>query len=404
VYFGDIGNDAETLIDYFRRNGAECPPKANPAEWMLDAIGAGQTPRIGDRDWGDIWRTSPELAAVKETIVAMKSRRIAETTEEAHLGVPEKEYATPLWHQIKVVCKRANLAFWRSPNYGFTRLFSHVALATVTGLSYLQLDNSRSSLQYRVFIMFQVAVIPILIITQVEPRYHMARQVFYRESAAKAYKQFPFALSMVIAEMPYSLLCAAAFFLPLYYIPGLSSASDRAGYQFLMVLITEVFSVTIGQVIASLTPTPITAALLNPPVLIVLHLFCGVTVPKPQIPKFWRSWLYELNPFTRMISGMVVTELHDRAVSCLPLEYNTFTAPPGQDCGTYMQPFFANGGSGYLVNNATDVCEYCAFKVGDEFYKTFQMDFAHRWRDLGIFACFIASNLILLFVAVSFAH
>jgi ABC-type multidrug transport system permease subunit len=171
-----------------------------------------------------------------------------------------------------------------------------------------------------------------------------------------------------------------------------------------MVLITEIFSVTLGQVIASLTPTPITAALLNPPVLIVLHLFCGVTVPKPQIPKFWRSWLYELNPFTRMISGMVVTELHGRAVSCLPTEYNTFTSPPGQDCGTYMQPFFANGGSGYLVNNATDLCEYCAFKVGDEFYSTFQMDFAHRWRDLGIFACFIVSNLIILFVGVSFTH
>jgi ABC-type multidrug transport system ATPase subunit/ABC-type multidrug transport system permease subunit len=144
VYFGDIGKDADTLIDYFRRNGAECPPKANPAEWMLDAIGAGQTPRIGDRDWGDIWRTSPELATVKETIIAMKSHRIAETTEDAHTRAPEKEYATPLSHQIRVVCKRANLAFWRSPNYGFTRLFSHVALATVTGLSYLQLDNSRS--------------------------------------------------------------------------------------------------------------------------------------------------------------------------------------------------------------------------------------------------------------------
>ncbi|KAL1957037.1 hypothetical protein VTO42DRAFT_6414 [Malbranchea cinnamomea] len=398
VYFGDIGKDASVLIDYFRRNGAECPPNANPAEWMLDAIGAGQAPRIGDRDWGDIWRNSPELAKVKEEITAMKARRLEETNDEVDVRKAEKEYATPLWHQIKVVSKRTHKTFWRSPNYGFTRLFSHVALALLTGLAFLQLDDSRSSLQYRVFVAFQVTVIPVLILAQVEPRYDLSRLIFYRESAAKAYKQFPFALSMVMAEMPYSLLCAVGFFLPIYYIPGFSSENHRAGYQFFMVLITEIFAVTLGQAVSALTPSTLTASLLNPPLVIILNLFCGVAIPKPQIPKFWRAWLYELNPFTRLIAGMVVTELHDRSVTCNPIEYNTFTAPPGQDCGTYMQSFFASGGPGYLVSNATDVCQYCAYKVGDEFYHTFQMKYENRWRDLGIFVCYIASNLILLFI------
>jgi ATP-binding cassette subfamily G (WHITE) protein 2 (SNQ2) len=35
VYFGDIGKDACVLIDYLRRHGADCPPDANPAEYML---------------------------------------------------------------------------------------------------------------------------------------------------------------------------------------------------------------------------------------------------------------------------------------------------------------------------------------------------------------------------------
>src|SRR5436309_11767389 len=40
VYFGEIGDDACVLRDYFKRNGAECPPHNNPAEFMLEAIGA----------------------------------------------------------------------------------------------------------------------------------------------------------------------------------------------------------------------------------------------------------------------------------------------------------------------------------------------------------------------------
>ena len=72
MYFGDIGKDAQVLRDYFYRNGADCPPDANPAEWMLDAIGAGQAPRIGDKDWGEIWNDSEEFEETKETILRIK--------------------------------------------------------------------------------------------------------------------------------------------------------------------------------------------------------------------------------------------------------------------------------------------------------------------------------------------
>lgn len=231
-----------------------------------------------------------------------------------------------------------------------------------------------------------------------EPKYDLSRLIFYRESAAKAYKQFPFALSMVLAEIPYSILCAVGFYLPLYFMPRLQSSPSRAGYQFFMILIMEFFAVTLAQTIAALTPSAFIAALLNPFVIVVFAMFCGVTVPPPQIPGFWRSWLYQLDPFTRLIGGMVVTELHDRPVVCTPAEFNTFTSPAGTSCGDYMADFFAAGGPGYLAENATEMCRYCAYKVGDEFSGPLGLDFANRWRDLGVYAAFVVSNLFLLFL------
>jgi len=85
-------------------------------------------------------------------------------------------------------------------------------------------------------------------------------------------------LSMVLAEMPYSVLCAVGFFLPIYYIPGFQMASSRAGYTFFMILITEIFSVTLGQMVSALTPSTFIAMLLNPPIIIIFALFCGVAV------------------------------------------------------------------------------------------------------------------------------
>ncbi|KAH7383618.1 ABC-2 type transporter-domain-containing protein [Cadophora sp. MPI-SDFR-AT-0126] len=396
VYFGDIGKDACVLIDYLHRHGADCPPDANPAEYMLDAIGAGQAARVGDRDWAEIFAESPELANIKDKISQMKAERLADVA--SHVKKDEREFATPLMHQLKIVQKRTNLAFWRSPNYGFTRLFNHVIIALLTGLAYLNLDDSRQSLQYRVFVIFQVTVLPALILAQVEPKYAMSRMIYYREASSKMYGQFAFASSLVVAEMPYSILCAVGFFLPIYYMPGFQSASSRAGYQFFMVLVTELFSVTLGQMVAAITPSPFISALLNPFIIITFALFCGVTIPKPQIPKFWRAWLYQLDPFTRLIGGMVVTELHDREVTCSASELQRFSAPGGQNCGEYMTDFFKAGGPGYIVSNVTDACEYCAYKVGDQFYSGLGFEFSNRWRDLGILIAFIGSNLVLLFL------
>ncbi|KAL5335822.1 ABC-2 type transporter-domain-containing protein [Aspergillus crustosus] len=404
VYFGDIGQDSSTLLAYFRRNGAECPADANPAEWMLDAIGAGQTRHLGNREWAEFWKTSPELEQTKREIVEIKHRRAEEARQDQASNAVDKEYATPLWHQVKTVCKRTNIVFWRSHKYGFTRLFTHISISLITGLAFLQLDNSRASLQYRIFVLFNVTIIPIIIIQMVEPRYEMSRLIFYREAASKTYKNFAFAISMVVAEMPYCVICGVIFFIFIYYIPGFQTASDRAGYQFLMVMITQVFAVTLGQMIQALTPNSMIASQYNPPLMILFSLFCGVMIPKPQMPGFWRAWFYDLDPFTRIISGMVTTELHDRPVVCTPSEYNRFQAPLGQTCGEYMQAFFDRGGIGYLADNATRDCEYCAYRVGDEYYRAFQMSFDDRWRDLGIYAAFIGSNLIILFLAARYLN
>lgn len=402
VYFGDIGKDAYVLREYLKRHGAVAGETDNVAEFMLEAVGAGSSPRIGNRDWADIWEDSAELANIKDHISQLKESRQADG-QQVDVSL-QREYASPLMHQLKIVIKRTNLSFWRSPNYLFTRLFNHLVIAIITGLTFLNLDDSRVSLQYKIFVMFQVTVLPALIISQVEVMYHVKRSIFFREQSSKMYSSFTFATSMIIAEMPYSILCAVCFFLPLYYMPGFQMESSRAGYQFFMILITELFSVTLGQGLAALTPSLFVSSQFDPFIVITFGMFCGVTIPAPQMPGFWHAWLYQLDPFTRLISGMVTTALHGLPVNCAENEFNSFTAPAGQTCGEYMEPYFNAGGIGYIADNSTSDCQYCAYKVGDQYYEAIGMDFDHRWRDLGIFIAFIASNVIILIMAVRFPY
>ena len=44
---------------------------------MLDAIGAGLAPRIGEKDWADIWRDSPEYERMRQEIEVIKQQGLA---------------------------------------------------------------------------------------------------------------------------------------------------------------------------------------------------------------------------------------------------------------------------------------------------------------------------------------
>lgn len=118
VYFGPIGKDSQHLTRYMSEHGAVCPPASNPAEYMLDAIGAGSQKRVGDRDWADVYLDSPLFEENKREITALNERSVKEFPDMETGG---SAYASPFMYQLKVVGKRTFLSFWRMPDYGFTR-------------------------------------------------------------------------------------------------------------------------------------------------------------------------------------------------------------------------------------------------------------------------------------------
>ncbi|OCF78442.1 ATP-binding cassette transporter [Kwoniella mangroviensis CBS 8886] len=398
VYFGDIGSDSKVLIDYLERNGAQVPSDANPAEFMLEAIGAGSRKRIGG-DWGEKWRNSPEFQTVKEEIQQLKADALAKPVEEHG---KHTEYATSFMFQLKTMLNRTNVALWRNADYQWTRLFAHIAIGLVVTLTFLQLDNSLQSLQYRVFACFFATILPALILAQIEPQYIMSRMTFNREASSKMYSSTIFALTQLLAEMPYSLGCSVAFYLLLYYGVGFPHASSRAGVFFVFILITEVYAVTLGQAVAALSPSILVAALFNPFLLVLFSLFCGVTAPPATLPYFWRSWMYELDPFTRLISGLVSTVLQDVEVVCKEEEYNIFSPPAGQTCAEYAGAY-ADAVGGYINNmDATSDCQFCQYRVGQSFFAPLEISFSTRGRDIGIMIAFTAFNIIVLLLAARF--
>lgn len=123
VYFGEVGENSSVLTEYFQRNGASpCPPDANPAEWMLEVIGAapGSTTDI---DWHQVWRNSPELVEVHRELATLKEER---PKQAAPAASPDdngsyEEFAAPFGEQFREVLWRVFQQYWRTPSYIYSK-------------------------------------------------------------------------------------------------------------------------------------------------------------------------------------------------------------------------------------------------------------------------------------------
>ncbi|KAF8711513.1 hypothetical protein AX14_013219 [Amanita brunnescens Koide BX004] len=276
---------------------------------MLEAIGAGVTPRVGDRDWKEIWLESPEFEKVKREIQDIKVAGLARPAEDKSKIT---SYATPFWFQLGEVVKRNSIALWRSPEYIFTRLFVCTSISFFVALAFLQLGNNTRDLQYRVFAIFWLIILPIIVMTQIEPLFIFNRSIFIRESSSRMYSSYVFAIGQLLGEIPYNILCGLLYWVLMVYPIGFGQGTyglTGTGFQLLIILFLFLFGISLGQLIAATSPSMQVAVLFNPFLIWFLGTFCGITVPYPTLISFWKSWIYPLNPYTRMMAAAVSTEL-----------------------------------------------------------------------------------------------
>lgn len=122
IYFGDVGKDSHILVDYFTRNGASPrPPGANPAEYMLEVIGAAPGAHT-EIDWPEVWKSSPEYREVKTELDRLMTPSNT-TNEKQENDDPSsyQEFAASPKDQFVEVVKRVFQQYWRSPSYIYSK-------------------------------------------------------------------------------------------------------------------------------------------------------------------------------------------------------------------------------------------------------------------------------------------
>ncbi|PIA13810.1 hypothetical protein COEREDRAFT_99317 [Coemansia reversa NRRL 1564] len=392
VYFGDIGNDAQTLISYFERNGAEkCAAENNPAEYILDVVGN----KAAGIDWPKIWEDSPEETQVLNEISRINNikQNNAANTEEDVDNESSRKYARLLPFQFKIVAGRMMRSHWRNLQYNLTRVGLQITCALAVGFSFIHVGDGVADTQNKIFAIFQTAVLSVLVINQVQPQFLRQRLYYSRESSTNQYGWEAFSASIILTELPFAIFSNTVFFVCFYWLVGLASPANRVGYFYIIYIVLGIFSVTLGQAIAAFSPNDIIASMLNPIFTTMMTLFCGVTIPYLEMPLFWRRWMYYLSPYTYFIEGVITNELHEMPIRCKGRDLFNFNIPNGETCASFAGNWLSSS-NGYVRKlDQTGFCEYCPYKFGDEYYANLNWSFVHRWRNFCILIGFIVFNI-----------
>jgi len=285
VYFGDIGDNADTVKSYFEANGAPCPREANPAEHMIEVVSGSLSK---GKDWNKVWLESQE----HQRMTAELDRIIAEAAASPPGTVDDgTAFASPIWEQVKIVTQRMNISLYRDTGYVNNKVMMHISLAFLNGFSFWKIGHSLGDLQLRLFTVFSFIFVAPGVIAQLQPLFIKRRDIYEtREKKSKTYHWAPFVTGLIVSEVPYLIVCAFMYFVCWYFTAGLPGAAKWAGSSFFVAVLYEFLYTGIGQMIAAYSPNEVFASLVNPLFITTLVSFSGVMVPYGQIKEFWRYW------------------------------------------------------------------------------------------------------------------
>jgi ATP-binding cassette subfamily G (WHITE) protein 2 (SNQ2) len=391
VYFGDIGDNSQTLVKYFEKHGARtCSNTENPAEYILEAIGAGSA--NATTNWNDIWIKSDEYAKVTQEIYDL----IEETSKLPASDNSEltSRYAASFYVQFKEVYKRTFLQFYRSLPYFMAKFMLFLLGGLLAGFSFWDAKHTVVGMQNVMFACFIAVVISAPLINQIQEKAIDSRELYeVRESKSNTFHWSLLMLSQYLSEVPFSILFSTIYWICWYFPIQLDREASRAGmFWFTYCIFFQCYYVSLGLAIVYSSADLPSANVLTGLALNFIISFCGVVQVPALMPGFWK-FMWRVSPFTYFMDNFLSISLHERKVICSQSEYNYLEPPANLTCGEYLQDFFMDH-NGYVNNpSATSNCAVCQYAVGDEYLKTVGMSWSHRWRNIGFYCVYIGFNL-----------
>ncbi|DAZ92658.1 TPA: hypothetical protein N0F65_001618 [Lagenidium giganteum] len=314
VYFGELGEDCQSLIEYFESipSVTSLPAGYNPATWMLECIGAGvSNDSANGVDFVQLFNESANKraldAALNEDGVTRPSPDVPE------LMFTAKRAASSMT-QMRCLVKRFMDLYWRTASYNLTRMVISVVLALLFGCVFVgKTYSTYQGINAGVGMVFMTTLFNgVVSFNSVLPIASEERASFYRERASQSYNALWYFVGSTVAEIPYVFVSALIFTVIFYPMVGFTGFATGVFYWINTALLI-LLQTYMGQFLAYAMPSVEVAAIIGVLMNSIFFLFMGFNPPANAIPSGYQ-WLYTITPqrySLAILSALVFSDCSD---------------------------------------------------------------------------------------------
>lgn len=239
TYFGPCRDAVQYFQDNARGFAETSAHITNPADFLLDITKMGvdvpddELTELSDLDvLASRWTSSDQYSAVKAELARLGapvqlSREQNGAAERA--GRRPRAPASSVWRQCVLLTQRVSRHYFRDASFSYTKFFTSSIIPLVIGLSFLLVGHEHSivSFQNRMFSVFLLLFVPVVWMNAIIFKVHSLRALWEaRERPSRIYGRVAFVTSLLVSEVPYSVLCAATYFVLWYFLGEIPSPRD----------------------------------------------------------------------------------------------------------------------------------------------------------------------------------
>jgi len=352
VYFGPMGENYSACLNYFYALGYTMTGDRNPADFILEISGGtlGSETAAG-ADPAQQYLASELYQSNKKDV---DDGMLLKGEEYTFPG----RYATEFGLQMKMNLQRSWKSQLRRWNLARTKFIRSLIVSLLVGTLFYQQPHTQIGAQNRVALCFFGTLFCALNAVSQIPIIVEDRAAYYREHASGTYRSFTYLASIILAELPITLVASVLWTTPVYWLAGMAPVFDKFLYWFAVLTLCSMAFNSWCQCCACAAPSLEVATATSTGVITFFTMFAGFMIPKNSIPDYW-IWAYHISIPRYSVEACTVNELEDTAYYCTEDEYTEIEA-----CGTTK--------------------EACQYTNGDQVISMFDMDAGMKGWDLFI--------------------
>lgn len=311
AYHGSL----KSLHESLESAGRKIPPQLNALEYAMEII----SETAGNFDHDSSGNVFTEQGLPQRNLQGPFAG-LASVVNPEPIGLDDDgddrvEYANSRYCEIYTLSCRFCKIIYRTQQLFVARTMQAIVAGVGLGTVYLKVGYNQRGLDERLgFFAFTLTFL-LSSTTEALPIFLQERQILMRETSRGAYRVSSYVISNTLVFLPFLMIIAILFAVPVYWLVGLSSTWNAFLFFLLIVWLIVVMANSLVVFLSALAPDFITGNSLIFTILGAFFLFSGYFISKDNIPKYW-LFMHYISLYKYPLDSLLINEYSSLATKC----------------------------------------------------------------------------------------